>query len=196
MKKRRVLVDLDNTIVNFNKKFFDLIEKQTGHIINPYDSKTYNFEDYFDELGFSKNIQAEMFHIWDTEEDFYKDIEFLPVAELILKQIEKLKERGFCIVLDSKSGAVYNKTSKEKFIREHLNDKFDEINICSNLNEFKSFDYKIVYEDNPAYIKAYLQMNPSGIVILSPWGYNKELLLRYPTNVFLPDDKNLNRIIF
>lgn len=179
---KKVLVDFDNTLVDFSHQFYKKIHEKYGFKLDPYDCLNYDYRHHWKSKNIDELAYLQFFDIWDSDEDFYLDIQLIRNYNFIINQIKLLKENGYKIILDSKSPTDNMTNSKRKYIETHFTNMFDEVIIDGNLKSYKSLDYDVIIEDNPSFIEHYLN-NTNGKVILAKWKYNDYLIKKYKDRI-------------
>lgn len=175
------MIDFDNTIVNLNKQVIDYINKRFNKNITTDDIDDYVLNNVFSDNGLSGNEVYNVLEDIFTHDDIYYNIKKMENYDNILNIVMFFKNYGLRVILNShcmNSGLMCYKLN---FLKENMPELYNLIDSFlfskpeNGIWKDKDYHYDVVIEDNPDYIKNYLEKNTSGIVIKQDWKYNNHL---------------------
>lgn len=181
---KKILLDYDNTICNLSKGMFERwnnLKEFNKVFISLSDITEYNLVNCLHNRGYSIEEAKSMLDKFWKQKNIYQDNYYdMFYKQIILSFLKRFKEDEYFIELNSLCPSKEFLISKIQRISEDgaLLDVVDSININlfnGNPNKLKSFDYDIIFEDNPIYIEEYLKNNTNGIVFMPLWKYNEHL---------------------
>ena len=179
---KEIMVDLDNTLVNFTQMLFNHIEDNFGFIFREEQVLKYDFCDLFFRMGLNKLTVINIFNTLYQDETLYTDKCIkTKYYNQIVKLLRKYKKLGYKITCHTKVSSEEMKTSKEKYFKKNYRNLFDNIIIDliqgkEIIESTKDHHYDIIIDDSPFVVKNYLNNNPNGTVFLPVTKYNEFLL--------------------
>lgn len=196
---RKVLLDYDNTICDFNRIMIEKWKTLPGlyqkYPFNYEDINLYSLQTCLQNKGYSEEIANKLILDFWKVTNLYQDVYFdMNCRGVILQMIQNLKNAGYKIELNTVCNTLCMADSKIKRLEEdkELYELMDNIVITvlpDNQILDKPTDYDIIIEDNPRFIQRYLNENKNGLVYMPVWEYNKHLLQKYDHIVPLGDAK-------
>lgn len=187
---KRVMVDFDNTLVDFTGMFFKYIKDEFDIDINKNENRDYDLSIILKEKGIDDEIIKKIFDkLWKERNFYQKYLEFLDTYIKTLTIVKRLKEKGYVPTLITKVPSLEMAISKIKFFRSwKYKDLFDDIRteMVAGKNIVKSTkgtDYNIIIDDSPYIVENYCENNEKGIVYMPVTSYNSFLLSKYPNQI-------------
>lgn len=187
---KRVMVDFDNTLVDFTRMFFKYIKDEFDIDIDKNENRDYDLSVILKEKGLDDEIIRKIFDkLWKERNFYQKYLEFLDTYTKTLTIIKRLKEKGYVPILITKVPSLEMAISKIKFFRSwKYKNLFDDIRteIVADKNIVKSTkdtDYNIIIDDSPYIVENYCKNNEKGIVYMPVTSYNSFLLSKYPNQI-------------
>jgi len=201
MKEIKVLVDLDDTIVDFSQFFMNklnemIITKYSGTFYKKYESLPYPFtvdmnidydyrvmlRQYLTEYDAQEIFEAVLDSLFSDVSLYTKPIftkEAYKLIEMFRSwRINEYKNNvKYIITLHTKVNSYKMIESKGKLfdLYPEIFNIFDRIIIdLEGVHSAKPTNYDILIDDSPKNIKAFLEKNPSGKVFLPLRQWNKE----------------------
>lgn len=181
---KKILLDYDNTICNLSKGMFERwnnLKEFNKVFISLSHITEYNLVNCLHNRGYSIEESKFMLNKFWKQKNIYQDNYYdMPCKYIISLILQRFKKEGYFIELNSLCPSKEFLISKIQRINNDyaLLDIIDSINISlfdSNSDKLKSFDYDIIFEDNPIYIEEYLKNNTKGTVFMPLWKYNEHL---------------------
>ena len=179
---KEIMVDLDNTLVNFTQMMFKYVEEKFGYHFEENELDDYDFSKLFYKKGCSKEEIYNFFNNLYKEENLYIErIIYTKEYNNIINIINDMRMKGYKITCHTKVSSIEMKKSKERMFEIFFKDIFDEINIefiegKRVIYTTKDSHYDYIIDDSPYIIEDYLQNNKNGKVLLPLRNYNKFLL--------------------
>ena len=180
---REIMIDLDNTLVNFTQMLFNHIEEKFGYHFEENDVVDYDFSVLFCKHGCSREEIYKFFESIYSDETLYtKQLVLSKYFDKILEYIKIWKDLDYKIVCHTKvSSDQMRKSKEEMFDRLLFKNVFDNIIIeyiqgKKVIFSTKDSHYDIIVDDSPYIIEDYLKNNKEGKVYLPVTEYNKFLL--------------------
>jgi len=183
---KKVLLDYDNTICDFNKimieKWKVLPDLYQKYPFKYEDINLYSLQKCLQNLGYPEDVSYKLISDFWKVENLYQDFYFdMLCRSQIITLIKNLKANNYFIEMNTLCNSLEMANSKIIRMKKdaelfELVDNFI-INIMPEKYKFeKPIDYDIIIEDNPIYIERYLKENENGLVYMPLWTYNKYLL--------------------
>lgn len=190
MKYDNIMVDLDNTLVNFTQMFFNFIKNKFGYDFNENDLDTYDFNVLF-KKQINDNIISSFYNELYQYPTFYQEyFKYTDEYEKITDILNFYKKQNYNIELHTKCSTQIMVESKMKFLEEHIINKisfdlisFDVVKGKEIITSTKNLYYDIIIDDSPFVVEYYLKNNKEGKVYLPVRKYNKFLLEKYPNQI-------------
>lgn len=179
---KEIMVDLDNTLVNFTQMMFTFLEENFGYHFEENELDDYDFSKLFYRKGCSKEEIYNFFNSLYKTENLYTDhIIYTKEYNNIINIINDMRTKGYKIVCHTKVSSKEMKKSKELMFSSLFENVFDEINIefiegKKVIYTTKDNHYDYIIDDSPYIIEDYLQNNKIGKVLMPLRTYNKFLL--------------------
>ena len=179
---KEIMVDLDNTLVNFTQMMFNYVEEKFGYHFEENELDDYDFSKLFYRKGCSKEEIYNFFNNLYKEENLYTDhIIYTDEYNTIIDIIDDMRSKGYKIVCHTKVSSEEMKKSKELMFDSLFENVSDEINIefiegKKVIYTTKDNHYDYIIDDSPYIIEDYLQNNKIGKVLMPVRTYNKFLL--------------------
>ena len=179
----RLLLDYDNTICNFSQMMCNRWNKITVHSFEEHpfyieDVKDYSLHKCLLDKGYDKQtVDFLIDNFWFTPNIYQEEYIDMPCREIILKIVKEFSSLGYEIVLHTMCCSNEMAISKlEKLYKDYDLLKYvSEIKLdllVDKKNYIKDTDYDVVIDDNPIFIKEYLEKNPTGVAFVPKWIYN------------------------
>lgn len=191
MKNNCIMVDLDNTLVNFTQMFFDFIKNEFGYEFKEEDLKTYDFTPLFKTKINDDKLISDFFYNLYKYPTFYQEYyKFTNEYNKIVDILSFYKKQNYDIELHTKCSTQIMVESKMKFLEEHIINKicfdlisFDVVKGKEIITSTKNLYYDIIIDDSPFVVEYYLKNNKEGKVYLPVRKYNEFLLEKYPNRI-------------
>lgn len=187
---KRVMVDFDNTLVDFTGMFFKYIKDEFNIDIDKNENQDYDLSVILREKDVDDETIRKIFDkLWKERNFYQKYAEFLDTYIKTLKIVKKLKEKGYISTLHTKVPSLEMAISKIKFFRSwKYKNLFDDIRtemvVGKNIvKSTKDIDYNIIIDDSPYIVENYCKNNEKGIVYMPVTSYNSFLLSKYPNQI-------------
>lgn len=187
---KTVMVDFDNTLVDFNFMFKKALSYYYNIDYTVYPILEYDLSKFLSRWWSEEEILKifdQVFHY----KDFYYPLYLSPMFADIIDKIKLYRDKGYKIILYSKCPNILMKEAKTMAIQDTmLGEKFDEIilEVAGDLQQpLKPTDYQVIIDDSPSVIENYLQKNKRGKVYLPLWPYNEYLTNKYPNKIQVLD---------
>ena len=180
MKNNCIMVDLDNTLVNFTNMFFKFIKNKFGYEFNENDLETYDFSILFKTKINDENIIKEFFDMLYEYSNFYNEyFKYTKEYQKIVDILKFYKKQNYTIELHTKCSTQIMVESKLRFLENHITDDicFDMISLDlvkgkEIITSTKNIYYDFVIDDSPSVVEYYLENNRDGKVYLPLRKYN------------------------
>ena len=183
---KTVMVDFDNTLVDFNFMFKKALSYYYNIDYTVYPILEYDLSKFLSRWWRKEEIPEVFDQIFHCP-DFYYPLYLSPYFGNIIDKIKLYRDKGYKIILYSKCPNTLMKEAKTRAIQNvSLNKFFDEmiLEITDGLHKpLKPTDYQVIIDDSPSVIENYLQKNKRGKVYLPLWPYNEYLINKYPDRI-------------
>lgn len=179
----RLLLDYDNTICNFSQMMCNKwnkipYEEYKTHPFNLGDVTEYSLHKCLLNKGYDSKIVDYLINsFWFTKNIYQEEYVDMFCRETILKIVKEFSSLGYEIILhtmccskemaESKLKKLYEDYDLLKYISEIKLDL-----LVDKKDYIKDTNYDVVIDDNPIFIKEYLEKNQTGIVFVPKWIYN------------------------
>ena len=187
---KTVMVDFDNTLVDFNFMFKKVLSYYYNIDYTVYPILEYDLSKFLSRWWSEEEI-PEVFDQVFHYKDFYYPLYLSPYFGNIIDKIKLYRDKGYKIVLYSKCPNSLMKEAKTRAIQNvSLNKLFDEmiLEITDGLHKpLKPTDYQVIIDDSPSVIENYLQKNKRGKVYLPLCPYNEYLINKYSDRIQMLD---------
>lgn len=186
-----IMVDLDNTMVNFTQMFFNYIKDKFGYKFEENELNTYDFSVLFKSYGLNDVIIKNFFTLTYNDKNFYKDYYiFTNEYKKIIEILNFYKKQNYEIELHTKCSTDVMVDSKFNFIKDILckDFQFDIITLelvegKKIISSTKNTHYDLIIDDSPSIVEYYLDNNDKGKVLLPLRKYNEYLLEKYKNRI-------------
>lgn len=181
-----IMVDLDNTLVNFTGMFFDYIKDNFGYDFDDKELKTYDFVPFFKLKGLNDDEIRKFFVKLYNEPHFY--IDYLKLSDEyfnIMLLLDFYRKSGYVVELHTKCSTDVMIESKVELLKNKIGcDHFDILTLelikgKEIINSTKKTHYDVIIDDSPSVVEFYLKENENGVVYLPFRNYNAYLLNKY-----------------
>lgn len=187
---KTMMVDFDNTLVDFNFMFKKALSYYYNIDYTVYPILEYDLSKFLSRWWSEEEI-PEIFDQVFHYTDFYYPLYLSPMFADIIDKIKLYKGKGYKIILYSKCPNTILYEAKKRALKDTmLGEKFDEIilEVAGDLQQpLKPTDYQVIIDDSPSVIENYLQKNKRGKVYLPLWSYNEYLTNKYSNRIQVLD---------
>ena len=187
---KTVMVDFDNTLVDFNFMFKKALSYYYNIDYTVYPILEYDLSKFLSRWWNKEEI-PEIFDQVFHYKDFYYPLYLSPYFGNIIDKIKLYRDKGYKVILYSKCPNSLMKEAKTRAIQHvSLNKLFDEmiLEITDGLHKpLKPTDYQVIIDDSPSVIENYLQKNKRGKVYLPLCPYNEYLTSKYSDRIQILD---------
>jgi 5'(3')-deoxyribonucleotidase len=194
MEKLKVIIDFDNTIVDFMPKWLDDMGKIANNTMSVSDLTYYDVGDIMSSVY---KLSNEVIHNCFTEtfndDMFYDNVNILPIGHIILNNI--CSDDSVVSTIHTKSPTTASLKSKEEFISNNV--VFNNVdNVIIDIVEGDAIRFKpkndigdLIIDDHMHYINTFLDVNKGAIGFLVDQPWNRHIKL--PKNVIRVTHKNI-----
>lgn len=190
MNDKCVMVDLDNTLVDFTSMFFHYIKDNFGYDFDGKELKTYDFAPFFKSKGLEDEEIRKFFVKLYNEPHFYKDyLTTTPEYFHIMTLLNYYKKQGYDIELHTKCSTDVMIESKIELLKNKIGcEHFDILTLelikgKEIITSTKKSHYGVIIDDSPSVVEHYLKENQEGIVYLPIRNYNLYLVNKYKERI-------------
>ena len=174
MNKEKICIDLDDTIWEFHKHFFDFYNKLKRTKVNYKSYNIYSLKSFF---GISKEEEDKLFEMYESTTNFFEPV-FL---KGFLESLNFLKENYEIHFVTARHEGIKEKT--EKILKKYFNFEFqvfftrnfEHEEIKSKAKYCEEEGIHLIIEDKLETVKECVFQGMNAILIDRPWNQEKKL---------------------